>query len=401
MIVFFLMAFYITNYPVNLVQAEGIRNPSFTSSNQTIIGFAQKSMKAPVSGVEYVKFNANGKKVIFRVEAPTLASVDKTGKVIGRKQGNTTLYAKCGGKEYQSRLTIYTPRLSSETATKTVPYEDYIVVTLKDKKASETIRCEVANPSVVKAEVTSWNKDKATIRLTPVKDGITTLKIRRSKSVEELEIKINVKLLKELSAVELYQRCSKAMVEIQIKTVDGEDGLGSGFFIDGNKIVTNYHVIKGAESIKVMDYNDKEYVVEYLYDYDEKFDLAVLGVKAQHEAIPISYQSSNTGDRIYTIGSPYGLTGTFSTGIVSKAIRLLDDDIYYTQITASISRGNSGGPLINRFGEVIGVNTLTRGDGQNLNFAVPITYLLDLNQSTPTLIKDFFEMNIVGNEKIE
>lgn len=395
MMLFFVMAFYVTLYPANLVQAGTIIKTKTVTTIQNPIGFREKSLIAPVNGEAFFHFNSNGKKVYFWIEDTSIASVNKTGKVFGKKQGKTTVYAKCNGKEYKFALTVYEKRLTTEDNKKVIPYEDFIYVTLKDKKANETIRCEVKNSTILNAEVSSWNKNQAAIRIAPKKNGTTTLTIRRSKSVEELVISLTVKLKRELSPVELYKQSSKAMVEIQIKMVNGDEALGSGFFIDGNKVVTNYHVIEAAQSIKVIDYDNKEFQVEYLYDYNKDFDLAILGVNANHMAIPLSYVAPKIGDRIYTIGSPYGLTGTFSTGIVSFTNRRLDSDILYTQITAPISRGNSGGPLINRFGEVIGVNTLTKLEGQNINFAVPITYLLKLKQNAPTRIADFYSQQVI------
>jgi hypothetical protein len=385
-----IMVLTMATFPSILVQAKVTNGLTNTANTQTTIGFADKAIQVPIKGTTTTNFLSNGKKVTYRVGDPILASVDKQGNIEGKSQGKTQLIATCNGKEYKCLLTVYKERLSIKEEAKTIYHEDVIHVTLKDRKEKETLLIEVADDTV-EAKITSWSGDEATILLTPKKIGKTSVRIKRSKSVDELEVALTVE--DELSAVEIYKQCTKAMVEIKIKTADGGDSLGSGFFISENKIVTNYHVIEGAVSVTVIDYEGKEYPVLYLHDYNKDFDLAILGVEADHKAAILSYLPSKIGDRIYAIGSPYGLTGTFSSGIISKDIRKLELDIIYTQITASLSRGNSGGPLINRFGEVIGVNTFTRSEGQNLNFAVPITYLLNLKQDSQNDISAFFAEN--------
>lgn len=113
-------------------------------------------------------------------------------------------------------------------------------------------------------------------------------------------------------------------------------------------------------------------------------------VQGTKDALPLCEDKVIAGERIYTVGSPYGYTGTFSSGIVGNALRVMDE-VEYIQITAPISRGNSGGPLLNRFGEVIGVNTLTRLDAQNVNFSVAIKYLKQLDLSSKKPIATFLK----------
>lgn len=193
---------------------------------------------------------------------------------------------------------------------------------------------------------------------------------------------------KELSAEELFEISRSSMVEITMVTVKGTDSLGSGFFIDKNRILTNYHVIEEAAKLTVKDYNNNTYTIDKIYGYDKVYDMAVLGVKEEGTPLSISYTEPITGEAVYTIGSPYGYTSTFSKGIVALADRILDD-VDYIQITAPVSRGNSGGPLLNKYGEVIGVNTLSQIDGQNINFSVKIKYLDKLDVSNPVSLKTF------------
>jgi len=106
--------------------------------------------------------------------------------------------------------------------------------------------------------------------------------------------------------------------------------------------------------------------------YDAKRDIAVLATKCTN-SVPLEFgkDAVYTGQKIYTIGSSLGLTSTFSDGMVSCAKRLLNDKTYI-QISAPISPGNSGGPLLDAKGRVIGINSASMLEGQNLNFAIPI-----------------------------
>lgn len=152
---------------------------------------------------------------------------------------------------------------------------------------------------------------------------------------------------------------------------------GSGFFINSNGLaVTNYHVIRGAASAVIIDYNENEYDVSGVYDYDEDLDLALLQIDGDDFATLERGDSDSivTGAKVYAIGSPLGFKNTISPGIISSASRLIDG-LAYIQTTAAISPGSSGGALIDAAGKVIGVTTATAVAGQNINIAVPINQL--------------------------
>lgn len=387
------MALSIISLPVSPTKAQGFNKLLAAVTTQKEIGFSKSFVTLALGESTIIDFFSNGEAVSYRVGDPRIASINNSGKVESLAPGRTFVYASFNGKTYRCVLAVYEKRISVSETKKTIYREDVLNATLKNRKDKESLMVEVVNPAIIDAKISDYVGDKATINLTPKKIGSTTLILKRSNSVEELRVKITVAQKNELTAVDIYKKLSPAMVEIQVKTADGDEGIGSGFFIDKNKILTNYHVIEGAVSIVAITYDGVEYPARYLYDYDEEFDLCIIGVDANHKAVEISYAPVITGERIFTIGSPYGLTGTFSTGLISKAYRQLDTDIIYTQISASISRGNSGGPLINRFGEVIGVNTLTRSEGQNLNFAVPITYLMDLSTSSQSHISEYYDLN--------
>ena len=155
--------------------------------------------------------------------------------------------------------------------------------------------------------------------------------------------------------------------------------LGSGFIIKEEGIViTNNHVIANAEDILIR-VSDKEYSAEVI-GADPYMDLAVLRIKTKDKFKPVSFGDSNkarVGDWVVAIGNPFGLGGTVTSGIISARNRQIGLTRYedFIQTDASINQGNSGGPLFNLKGEVIGVNTAIIAPGQSgsigIGFAIP------------------------------
>ncbi|MBI1216170.1 MAG: Do family serine endopeptidase [Alphaproteobacteria bacterium] len=156
--------------------------------------------------------------------------------------------------------------------------------------------------------------------------------------------------------------------------------LGSGFVIDAKNgyIVTNNHVIKDADEIKVI-LHDNTTLEAKLVGTDEKTDVAVLKVKPSSELVAAKWGDSDNarvGSWVIAIGNPFGLGGTVTAGIVSARQRDINEGPYddFIQTDASINRGNSGGPMFNTQGEVVGVNTAIfspSGGSVGIGFAIP------------------------------
>ncbi len=153
-------------------------------------------------------------------------------------------------------------------------------------------------------------------------------------------------------------------------------GLGSGFIVtkDGY-IVTNNHVISKAEDIQVVLYDGSRYTAE-IVGQDAKTDLAVLKIKPEEKLKPVVFGDSGKlriGDWVMAIGNPFGLGYTVTVGIVSAKGRSLGLGAYddFIQTDASLNPGNSGGPLFNLGGEVVGVNTAIVARGQGIGFSIP------------------------------
>ena len=158
-------------------------------------------------------------------------------------------------------------------------------------------------------------------------------------------------------------------------------GMGSGFYFGENLIATNYHVIKNASSFLIKNIGEQSKFSDVnVKSYSENFDIAILEVKEKAKPLNLISEQAQIGEVVIAIGNPKGLEGTISTGIISGVRDIEDFNIY--QITAPISPGSSGGPILNEKGEVIGLATFTIKESQNLNFAVPAELLLLLEGKT-------------------
>ena len=201
-----------------------------------------------------------------------------------------------------------------------------------------------------------------------------------------------------LTVNEIYERAAPGVVQVTAASGVGDaatgtipSSLGSGFVVDkAGHIVTNFHVIDGADRISV-SFSNRDTVEAKVVGTDPSTDLALLAVEANSSALtPLPLGDSDkvkVGDQVVAIGNPFGLDRTATSGIVSALQRLITAPNQFTidhviQTDAPSNKGNSGGPLLNDRGEVIGVNTqietgdLTAGN-VGIGFAVPSNTVKD------------------------
>jgi len=173
----------------------------------------------------------------------------------------------------------------------------------------------------------------------------------------------------------LVKRVKPAVVAISTYDASGEALMtGSGFFLRPGQVVTNLHVVRGAvrAEIKTLDGKGKVFPVNGTLAVDEEGDLALLGVEMPLErarASELASELPDEGEPIFVIGNPLKLEGSVSDGIVS-AVREVPNSYRIIQITAPISHGNSGSPVFNLRGQVLGVVTVKVTNGQNINLAI-------------------------------
>ena len=198
--------------------------------------------------------------------------------------------------------------------------------------------------------------------------------------------------LTKYSSEEIYAIGEKSTAEITTFNKKGEEkSLGTGFVIGSDgRIVTNFHVIDEAYSIQVK-LGNMTYTVDKILAYSEDIDLAVLKIPAENlPTLETSTELQAGGATIYALGSSEGYTLSFSSGTVASPERTFDN-VKYIQHNAAISHGNSGGPLFNVYGQVIGVNTSTNPEGQNLNFAIAVSEIDRLPKDGPFTMEAFYE----------
>ena len=190
---------------------------------------------------------------------------------------------------------------------------------------------------------------------------------------------------------ELVRRIKPSAVAIETFDVRGEKlSRGSGFFIGSDRVVTNRHVIDNAYRAEVHSSTGSIYPVKGVVAVDAEGDIAILRVEAPPNQIrPLSLDrtSPQEGESIVVIGNPFGLEGSVTNGIVS-AVRDIPTFGRIIQITAPISPGSSGSPVVNMQGQVIGVATLQITGGQSINFAIPSERISQLQSGAVVSLPD-------------
>jgi S1-C subfamily serine protease len=189
--------------------------------------------------------------------------------------------------------------------------------------------------------------------------------------------------------ISVYRKVLPSVVNITSRTVEfdffyGEvpqQGQGSGFVIDKQgHILTNYHVVQGAQQVEVTFSDRKKYKAQTV-GTDPSHDLAIIQIKgaSMTPAVLADSKTLAVGQKVFAIGNPFGLSGTMTRGIISSIRPVRGPDGNFVdeaiQTDAAINPGNSGGPLLNAHGEVIGINTFILspvGQSSGIGFAIPI-----------------------------
>jgi putative serine protease PepD len=245
------------------------------------------------------------------------------------------------------------------------------------------------NVSTLEGNVTTLEDDVSTLgdKVSIVEYGVSGLASNISSLTDDMSSVQN-----DVSALEAHDRAVMDVVAtVAPSVVRIETNLYGGSCViitNDGWVLTNLHVLEDAEWVKIMTMDGTIYDAETTYWYSLHFDAALLKIDSSHTDFPADTLGSSSdvtiGEEVVAIGHPLGLPGqaTVTTGIVSAVRTIFGDE--YIQTDAAVNHGNSGGPLVNLKGEVIGINTWGFTDDYvgenitNLNFAIPIDYLQSL-----------------------
>lgn len=200
---------------------------------------------------------------------------------------------------------------------------------------------------------------------------------------------------------ELIRRVKPAVVAVVTYDAKGEIQMtGSGFFIRPGQVLTNLHVIEGAAraEVRTLDGKGRTYTTAGVVSLDDEADLAVLSVNTPADrarSLEVADSLPEEGEQVFVIGNPLRLEGSVSDGIVS-AVREVPSLGEIVQITAPISHGNSGSPLFNMKGQVLGIITMKVTNGQNINLALGASRLRQLKPGTLMSFADLAARNKTG-----
>ena len=351
------------------------------------------------------------------------------------------------GKNNDSNETVN----NSYENTSVMAQEDIIVNVPNDeieKKQSETVYIPLGSNDYIQGESQEVKKNKGGMRnrivsyiivgaicstlagvgssiatINMMKDtntDITTAKVTATKATSDGKAKLIAATGTEnLSVVEIAKKVSPAVVAISTNSASTTskngwraaptEGVGTGIiFSEDGYILTNYHVISGAQNIKVMLSDGKE-VSAKVVNYDAAADVAVIKL-VENTKVPgvAEFGDSDAlevGESVVAIGNPLGkeFIGSVTAGVVSavnRQISIENKDLKFIQTDAAINPGNSGGPLVNSKGQVIGINTAKiRQEGvEGLGFSIPIN---TVNPKIESLIKPLLKIGIVCKDITE
>ena len=166
---------------------------------------------------------------------------------------------------------------------------------------------------------------------------------------------------------------------------------GSGFIIDDEGyVITNVHVLSGARYAQVLTYNNDKWVPAQLVGYNNEMDIAILKINGNYDALEFGNSDNvDIGEKVIALGNPLGLSFSVSEGIISAVDREGPNKMpVYFQVDVPLNAGNSGGPLVNKQGKVVGINNFKIAGGENLGFA------LESNSASNTINNIFISKNI-------
>ena len=346
-----------------------------TSDDSERKGFMKKRTKWVLAAVLAVAL-AIGAYFLFRHEH-SFGNWKETMKATCTQEGLLVRTCQCGEKE--TRTAAKDPHTYIEQITR----EATCVA-----EGARTLTCSACQEVRTEIIPKGSHKYQETVTKEPScgKDGIKTFTCQCGDSYTEAIPSVVY------SSTEIGEKYANSVGEVVVSDQNGQAfSLGTCLVYEADgKLITNYHVIELGYSAKVT-IGGSTYDVTKVLAYDKTLDLAVLEINAQNlQPVLLCREDHKLGETVYAYGSSQGLTGTLSSGMISAEPRIIDG-VKYVQHSAPISQGNSGGPLISSYGEVIGINTWTIRESQNLNFAIHLSELDKLDFSKPMTMEQFYQ----------
>ncbi len=225
-----------------------------------------------------------------------------------------------------------------------------------------------SNYNELNSELASVNNKIAelTTSVTQTKQSLTSLDESFNKEISQLKASTS----SDFSGI--IEDAVKSVV-----TIRTDVSQGTGFIItDDGYIVTNAHVLVGGHTIQSLTYEQEAINTQFI-GYDGNLDIALLKISGKYRELELADSNDvQVGEKVIAIGNPLGLQFSVSEGIVSAKDRAGSNGIEaYIQTDAALNPGNSGGPLINKKGEIIGINNFKIGEGESLGFALESNYM--------------------------
>lgn len=373
---------------------------SLLSNTVDVEAAAKKSIKLTYSSVKVAKGDNVGLKlngasgtIKWKSSKPEIAKVNSKGQVSAVKEGKTTITAMYQKKSYDCKVTV-TKKTLYTTAKSLIIFQDTTIVISTDlNDKNEDLAWNVDNSGIADCAWGHWiDSNSATLTIKPKKAGTTNLRI--TSDISNQELVISIKVVNDtnyddkgmMTAKQIYAKCKSATAQI---TTDFS--IGSGYYIARGTLITNYHVIRDALEIAIMNTDGNIYRVKEILGYDETLDIAILSVSCTDNTfLKLNTHGLTTGEDVYAFGNPLGLTDTFTAGVIENTSRNIDS-LPYIQSSAPISSGNSGGALVNAYGEVVGINAAVFTEGQNLNLAIPVHQIYSVSTYRPISFDDYVE----------
>ncbi len=274
--------------------------------------------------------------------------------------------------------------------------------TATPEPVKHTVTFDLNGGELVSGEAVQIVEDGSAAKAPQVKNGNLELSWDGDYTNVKGNVTVKAKWTKIImSTTDLAEYVQKRTVTVNVTTIGDGSSAGSGFFIDDSgTIVTNYHVIDSATDLSVQVSDGGSYSVKSILAFSQIYDLAILQIDmAGNDFLTINEEGVKTGEQVYAVGSALGtLTGSFTAGIVSSTSRTVGL-IDCIQMDAAISSGNSGGPLVNIYGEVVGINAFSYIGGESLNLAIKTSNLDKLDRTKSYSVNDYREWYITETSR--